>query len=59
MSTTLRVLLVEDSSDDEFIFRRALLKEQFEPIMERVEEADQMEQALDSCRWDIVLVDYY
>jgi PAS domain S-box-containing protein len=54
----LRVLLVEDSSDDAELLRHALVKFGFEPELERVETGAEMERALQTREWDIVLADY-
>jgi PAS domain S-box-containing protein len=54
----LRVLLVEDSSDDAELLVHALKKLGFEPQFERVETEAEMERALQTRAWDIVLADY-
>jgi len=54
----LRVLLVEDSSDDEELLRRELVRSGFELEMVRVQTESEMAAAIDAQTWDIVLADY-
>jgi signal transduction histidine kinase len=54
----LRVLIVEDSEDDAVLLARELRREGYEPVMERVETAEAMADALASGPWDLVLADY-
>ena len=53
----LRVLLVEDSADDAEIVRRLLSRDGLSPLMERVQNADEMSAALEASGWDVVLAD--
>lgn len=53
----LRVLLVEDSADDEkLIFRE--LSRSFRPVLKRVEAEAAMQLALDNEVWDVIVCDY-
>jgi len=54
----LRVLLVEDSENDAMLLERALGRGGFEPVCERVETRQAMEQALDKKEWDLILADH-
>ena len=58
MLTSLKVLMVEDSIDDELLILRTLRKGGFAPESLRVETADQMADALRGQPWDIVLCDF-
>lgn len=58
MSRLLRVLLVEDSVDDAILVIRQLQKDGYEPIYERVEDAQSMTEALEHQPWDIIITDY-
>ena len=53
----LRVLLVEDSADDAEIVRRLLSRDGLSPLLERVQNADEMSAALEASGWDVVLAD--
>ena len=55
---TLRVLLVEDSEDDSLLLSRALRRGGFEPLCQRVETRQAMEQALKEQPWDLILADH-
>jgi PAS domain S-box-containing protein len=55
---SLRVLIVEDSEDDELIIIRELKKGGYNPVYERVETASAMKKALNQKQWDIILCDY-
>ncbi|MDB6018294.1 MAG: hypothetical protein JWR19_2783 [Pedosphaera sp.] len=59
MNKPLRVLIIEDSEDDAFIFLRQLTKGGYEPVSERVETRKAMITALDKQRWDVIISDYY
>jgi signal transduction histidine kinase len=58
MERPLRVLIVEDSEDDALLLVRELGSRGYEPIVERVETADDMRAALKRRSWDIVISDY-
>ena len=55
---SLRVLMVEDSEDDELLIIRELKKGGFNPVYERIETAVAMKKALKDRQWDIILCDY-
>jgi two-component system, cell cycle sensor histidine kinase and response regulator CckA len=54
----LRVLIVEDSEDDEILLLRELSRSRFEVVHRRVETEEGMRAALSEGTWDIVLSDY-
>ncbi len=54
----LRVLLVEDSRDDEALVTMELGRAGYEVVHKRVETARAMREALDLMRWDVILSDY-
>jgi signal transduction histidine kinase len=58
MSTTLRVLLVEDSESDAALIVRHLNTAGYEVSWGRAETAGQMRAALEQPGWDIVIADY-
>jgi two-component system sensor histidine kinase EvgS len=58
MGQALRVLLVEDSSDDAAMILRQLHRGGFEPSYARVETSQEMSQALQRQGWDIIIADY-
>jgi PAS domain S-box-containing protein len=58
MATPLKVLCVEDSQDDATLLRLELQRAGYEVILERVETAPAMRQALQSRQWDVILSDY-
>lgn len=58
MSTPLRLLLVEDSSDDELLVLASLRAGGYEPIHQRVCSADAMRAALSQQDWDLIISDY-
>ena len=55
----LRVLLAEDSEDDEALVMRALRAGGYDVSYQRVETAEAMAAALEAGTWDIVLSDYH
>jgi PAS domain S-box-containing protein len=55
---SLRVLIIEDSEDDEMLLIRELKKGGYNPVYERVETAAAMKKALKEKQWDIILCDY-
>jgi DNA-binding NtrC family response regulator len=58
MTTSLAVLIVEDSESDGQLIVRALKKGGDDVVAERVETAEQMRAALGKRAWDIVISDY-
>src|SRR2546422_5845835 len=58
MSEPLRILLVEDSEDDAALLLRELHRGGYEPTVERVDAAPDMEAALQQGPWDLVVSDY-
>jgi len=54
---TLRVLLIDDSSDDAALVVRAL-EQQYDVTWQRVASADALSGAIDHARWDIAIADY-
>jgi len=55
---SLRVLMVEDSEDDALLTIHALKKGGYDPVYERVENAEAMRTALREKTWDIIVCDY-
>ncbi|MDO9558903.1 MAG: HD domain-containing protein, partial [Syntrophales bacterium] len=58
MGIPLRILIIEDSEDDTLLMVRLLQKSGYDPVYERVEAADAMNEALERQTWDIVISDY-
>jgi len=58
MATPLHVLMVEDSIDDAALLVYELKRGGYEPIHQRVDTPEGLEQAFTSGTWDIVLVDF-
>jgi PAS domain S-box-containing protein len=58
MSTSLRVLVVEDSEDDALLVIRELERGGYDTEFERVETAEAMTTALAKQAWDVILADY-
>jgi PAS domain S-box-containing protein len=58
MKKELRILIVEDSEDDAQLIRREIERSGFSIVFERVERKVDMEAALASRTWDIILSDY-
>ncbi len=58
MTTSLAVLIVEDSESDGQLIVRALKKAGYDVVVERVETAEQMRAAWEKRAWDIVISDY-
>ena len=55
---SLRILMVEDSKDDELLIIRELNKSGYVLVYERIETALAMKKALQDKQWDIILCDY-
>lgn len=58
MGRPLRLLVVEDNDDDEFLLLRTLRKGGFDLTHKRVETAEQMRQALSTDHFDLIISDY-
>ena len=58
MSTSLRVLVVEDSENDALLLKRQLKRGGYDLNFVRVDTLAELETALDSQTWDIVISDY-
>src|SRR5437867_1489521 len=58
MMTPLRLLLVEDSMDDALLLLRELQVGGFDVTCERVDTSADMNKALESCQWDLIIADY-
>jgi PAS domain S-box-containing protein len=58
MPKTLRVLFVDDDSNDTALLLRELRRSGYEIVHERVDTAAGLEQALAKGSWDVVLADY-
>ncbi|MFD2113266.1 response regulator [Thiorhodococcus fuscus] len=57
-SKPLRLLLIEDSSDDELLLLNALTEAGYEAKHQRVETAEDLQEALQTGVWDVVISDY-
>ena len=55
----LRVLIVEDSEDDALLLLRELKRGGYQPLHERVDTPEAMDEALSEGAWDVVISDYY
>jgi two-component system, cell cycle sensor histidine kinase and response regulator CckA len=58
MKTSMRVLIVENSRNDESLFERELTRCDNKPIYKRVETAAQMRAAFKDEKWDLILASY-
>lgn len=58
MDRPLRVLIIEDSTDDAELMVRELARGGFDPSWKRVETAEAMNEALENEAWDLVLTDF-
>ncbi len=58
MTPALRLLLIEDSSDDAALLVRALTRGGYDVVCERVDTPAAMTAALDRKSWDVVIADY-
>lgn len=55
---TIRILVVDDSEDDALLLKHALHQEDSDVVMQRVDAAQEMQNALKSKVWDVVISDY-
>ncbi len=58
MTTSLHVLMVEDSEDDVQLIRRALRQGGYTPDICQVEQAADFQSALSAATWDVIIADY-
>ncbi|VAW93676.1 diguanylate cyclase/phosphodiesterase (GGDEF & EAL domains) with PAS/PAC sensor(s) [hydrothermal vent metagenome] len=58
MKKDLRLLVVEDSEDDVILMRRVLSKAGYEADLLRVENGKELEEALTTRNWDLVITDH-
>jgi PAS domain S-box-containing protein len=58
MANPLNILIVEDNEDDCLLLVRELRKGGYDPVFERVDTAETMQQALRHRPWDLVVSDY-
>ncbi|MBN1661853.1 MAG: PAS domain S-box protein [Anaerolineae bacterium] len=58
MDDSLAVLVIEDSEDDAFLIARQLRRAGYDLTVHRVETAEDMEAALDSREWDVIIADH-
>jgi PAS domain S-box-containing protein len=58
ITTTLRVLVAEDSIDDVFLLDRELRRGGYTPVVQRVDDVASLSAALASGAWDVILCDY-
>lgn len=58
MSSPLHLLIIDDSEDDALLISRALEKENFNLVSQRVENAAELNAVLDARVWDVILSDY-
>ena len=54
----LKVLIIEDSEDDTLLIIRKLEKEGYDVVFKRVDTSKEMEKALETEKWDIIISDY-
>lgn len=58
MATSLHILVVEDSEDDTFLMQRQLLKSGYNPLIKRVDNEQDLQDALSAGQWDIAITDH-
>jgi len=58
ITTTLRVLVAEDSIDDVFLLDRELRRGGYTPVVQRVDDVASLSAALATDTWDVILCDY-
>lgn len=58
MDLSVHVLIIEDSEDDALLLLRELRRGGYAPVHMRVDTSADLEQALDTHAWDIIIADY-
>ena len=58
MAIPIKVLLIEDSEDDALLLLREFRRGGYEPMYVRVETREELEDALNTQTWDIIISDY-
>lgn len=58
MDKSISVLIVEDSEDDAALLVREIRRRGYDPVFERVETRESMEEALKKLKWDAIICDY-
>jgi DNA-binding NtrC family response regulator len=58
MNKPIKVLIVEDNEDDAVLLVRALKSGGFEPIYTRVDNAGDLQAALNGSSWEIIICDH-
>src|SRR5882672_9071144 len=58
MANKLRILIIDDSSDDAELALRELRRSVYEPTWQRVDTEEALAAALDGEAWEIILSDY-
>lgn len=58
MTETLNLLLIEDAEDDALLVLRELRRGGFNPVWQRVQTSEELQSALQTSTWDIVISDY-
>jgi PAS domain S-box-containing protein len=59
MIDNLKVLIIEDSEDDALLVMRELRRGGFTVVWERVETAEELQKALATQTWDVIISDYH
>src|SRR3979490_1111605 len=57
-STPIRIVLIEDSTDDALLIAAALRRDGYRLFEHRVETEEQLRHALATSTWDVILADY-
>jgi two-component system sensor histidine kinase UhpB len=58
MEKPLRILIIEDSEDDTLLLLRNLRRDGYAPVYQRVDSVEEVETALKTQEWDIIISDY-
>lgn len=58
MPQKLRILVVEDSEDEAYLYLRKINQAGYDPVFKRVDTEAAMQQALEEEAWDLIIADY-